>query len=474
MSLELLTKQSSSSQPEPGSGKKRAPRTLPTWFFPLIILLGFVGVFALVLWDDLKPATPVRIARAEAIADSAPAIDAEAQKKAPAHMLFQASGWIAPDPLETRAGTLISGTVKDVLVTEGELVEKGQTLVTFIDDDFRIHVDQTHADHQDATATVQLRKAELDTARANLAAQQANLAADKERLKNLEINHERYSKLGRDLVSDKTITDALHEKNEYIKKVEAAGAVLAASNAAIAECEARLASARAQEAKAEQACNQAKLDLSRCEIKSPIKGRVLRLFTSPGSRLNTTGEGASKDIGTAVSLYDPEKVALSMDVPLDQATKMYVGQNARIHCETFPDRTFKGIVSRIYGEADQQRNTLRAQVSVTEPDDLLRPGMLCRAEVYSPGDMDTATSAPAPAAGGETSDSVLIPREALAGEDRVWVVTINNKLESRQITRDPSRDKGDRIAVTGGLLPGEPVVLAPSADFKADQNVKAQ
>lgn len=101
-------------------------------------------------------------------------------------MLFQASGWIAPDPLETRAGTLISGTVKDVLVTEGELVEKGQTLVTFIDDDFRIHVDQTHADHQDATATVQLRKAELDTARANLAAQQANLAADKERLKTLK------------------------------------------------------------------------------------------------------------------------------------------------------------------------------------------------------------------------------------------------------------------------------------------------
>ena len=55
-----------------------------------------------------------------------------------ATVLFQASGWIEPDPYPTRVPSLYDGIVDEVFILEGDTVKKGQKLVSLINDDARL------------------------------------------------------------------------------------------------------------------------------------------------------------------------------------------------------------------------------------------------------------------------------------------------------------------------------------------------
>lgn len=473
MSLDLLTQQSNAGQQAEKTGKKAA-KPLPSWLVPAVILAGFAAVFTIVLWDDLKPSVKVETVRALALPET-PAADQKtaSPKDTPAKLLFQAAGWLEPDPLPTKVGALINGTITHVYVTEGELVKKGQKIASFDDREFKITVEQTHAAHMEAEATIRLRKAEIETAKARLQTEEASLAASLERLKRSEISYKRYAELKPGTVSEQTITDAEQEYKEQEKITLGNEAKIIAAKTMLEETRAKLDSAIALEKSTEQACNKARLDLERCEIVSPIDGRILRLYTSPGARVN-----AQADIPDSVLiavLYDPKSIALKMDVPLDQAGKLAVGQQARIRCEVFPDRIFFGKVTRVAGEADIQRNTLQARVRLDNPDDMLRPGMACRAEIYTPGILPEEGR---PAAENEqelSGQPVLLPENTIienGGQPYVWIISTTDRLERKTVTLDPSKNRNGLIAVTSGVLPGEPVVINPSGDLR--ENAAAQ
>lgn len=436
---------------------------MPSWLVPLIILIGFACVFTIVLWDDLKPSTKVRTVRALALPDEQAGDPVGRKKDAPARLLFQAAGWLEPEPTETKAGVLINGTIDKLLVNEGELVRKGDKLATLVDREYQIAVGQTHAAHREAEAAIRLREAEIKTAQAHLNTEAATLAASKERLKKSRISYERYAALKPGTVSVQTITDAEQELREQEQITLSNESKLVASEMALEEARVRLDSSIAAEQNAEQACRKAALDLERCTVPSPIDGRILRLHTSPGARVNAQADDPVA--GLVATLYDPQMIALKMDVPLDQAGKLAVGQQARIRCEVFPDRIFLGKVTRIAGEADIQRNTLQARVLITNPDDKLRPGMACRAEIFTDGVMPAEGEQLAPAEEGASRQAVLIPAEAIVsadgGSSRVWVVSVSDKLEQRDIRLDSSKDRDGLKAVTFGILPGEPVVINP-------------
>ena len=77
------------------------------------------------------------------------------------------------------------------------------------------------------------------------------------------------------------------------------------------------------------------------------------------------------------------KLQARIDVPLSEASKLFIGQEVEIACSMLPDTHFKGKLSRILGEADFQRNTLQVKVQILDPDLRLRPEMLCRAKFFS-------------------------------------------------------------------------------------------
>jgi len=141
-------------------------------------------------------------------------------------------------------------------------------------------------------------------------------------------------------------------------------------------------------------------------------------------------------------------------VPLADAVGLSVGQRAKVRCNLLPDVVFEGEVTRISGEADLQRNTLQAKVRIANPDEKLRPEMLCRVEF-----LDTATTGQKSASSGDLS--VFVP-ESVLRDQAVWICDPDSRRVSRRAV-DPSNEsrEGHRRLISG-VRPGEWVVLDPS------------
>lgn len=419
-----------------------AGRRMPVWLLPLLLLAGFGGLFLFIMRHELLPAPVVQAVRAE-YAEPSPAEQPQTPR---AELLFRATGWIGADPLPAAASTYISGRVVDVPVTEGDMVEQGQVIARLDAREYELAL--AHAEDESRAAA-----ARVATAMASQEEAEALLLALQERTQNLALRYDRFTRMSAGAVSEQQRTDALHELAEYRARTRAQEHALRVARSAVEQ-------ARALAAAAQTAQERARLDLARCTITAPISGRILKLMAVPGGRLSPGGE--KEDMSTAALLYDPQRIALAADVPLDQAGRLAVGQQVRISCDVFPERVFRGHVARIYGQADQTRNTIRCQVSIEDPADMLRPEMQCRGAFYSEGEIsDTAPAETAAAAG----DLVRVPAAAIVG-DSVWVVSPEGTLLRRQIECE-----GDKVR---GVLPGEPVVLHPAADFQEGQRVRIQ
>ena len=434
MSLSQLT------TPAPPPGTR-----LPGWLLPLGLLVGFGGLFLFIMRHELMPTPTVQTARAEYTDEAVDAAPATAEKRA--KLLFRATGWIGADPLPAAATTYIAGRVVEVPVVEGQTVQQGQTIARLDAQEYELALAR-------AASELTAAEAHAAAAEAELAAARAMLTALRERTANYALRHERYTHLAPGAVSEQQITDARQDLAEYQARTRAQEDALAAADHAARR-------ARADVSAAQAARDKAALDLSRCVITAPITGRIMKLNAVPGGRLSPGGE--TVDMSTAATLYDPRKLALAADVPLDQAGLLAVGQQVRIQCDVYPDREFVGHVARIYGQADQTRNTIRCQVSIDDPPDMLRPDMQCRGAFYSAGEITPEAEQPEPPEGAAGGDPVRVPESAVVG-NTVWVVTPEGRLTKRTIYRD-----GDRIR---GVLPGEPVVLHPAADLQEGARVR--
>lgn len=479
MSLDtILTKHTSNSDiHNPGAPHKSG--SFPVWLIPILIILGFASLFLIVLWPQLRPAVEVEVARALPILNSGgntakPSDPRQQSVQEPQKLLFQAAGWLEPNPLPERVSSLVSGTVAKTHVTDGDKVERGQLLAELVDSDYKFALDDASAQLMEAKADVGLRETEVETAKAQIRMEEADLRAVEARLKNLKDTYERYSKLSSGVISEQAIFQAEQDLRQQEALVNVAEAKLETGKTGLNESAARLTAAKATYQKAEVGYQHAKLNLERCKIYSPITGRVLKMLSTPGSRLNV--EADQEDASTLAHLYNPEELALRMDVPIEQAGNVFVGQPSKITCAMFPDKTYTGIVVRIAGEADIQRNALQVRIRLDNPDDMLRPSMPCRAEVYnkasSPRDSQAPSSENLTTQSGEAG--VLIPENALQNKDNapyVWVVDMDNKAVKKSITLSSASGKDQFITVSGDVYPGDPVIINPPSSLQENDRV---
>ncbi len=469
--------------PDPAPARKRR---LPSWAVPASLMLAFAGVFGIAFADRLLPARTVTVAPAILLADieggpAAPpagdgprAPDAEPDGAGPpgaaaldysAPMLFQAAGWFEPDPLPRRATALEDGVVEEVFVLEGEAVTAGQRLAKLIDDDARLalaaaqrKLEQTVAEHHMHLAHIPAIEAEAASVEGKIASAQAKLAelADK---------HRRLLGLSQGTVSEQDLTAAR-------LAVDSQSAALASLRSDLAEVRARLDGIKVQSevfdamiAAAEVRVDEAELALARTEIASPVDGVVLELHAAPGQKKLLRMD--NPESATVAVLFETGRLQARVDVPLADARGLATGQPAIITSDFLPNAEFRGVVSRIVGSADLQRNTLQAKVRIIDPDPRLRPEMLCRVRFLEPrsngGGAQGATGGEtAPAAG---TRAVMAPAAALIDRDReraaAWVVDAAGSRAARRELELGRLEVDGYLAVRAGLRAGELLILPP-------------
>lgn len=478
MSLEDLK---NTSPPDPAGNPEKRKRSL-SWLLPLGLIIGFLGIFALLFGDRLIPALPVETAPVITIrsgdtapekketaqpnpADSVPAGN-EADK---GQLLFQASGWVEPEPYPIFASTLVNGVVDEVHVLEGQKVKKGELLATLIDEDAKLDLRTAQRNYESHQKQIAAHCVGFEIIQAETISAQRKIEAIETQVAEARDTFSRLNKLSSGSVSQQQIVQAQMALERHI-------ALLAEAQSEIPNLEAKKAQLTSQEEamKAEletlaTARDRAQLALDRTRITSPIDGIVLQLHAAPGMKRMLDMESPTS--ATIVELYDPDQLQARIDVALNEASALFVGQPVNLVSDLLPDQTFTGSVTRITGQADLQRNTLQVKVKINEPDSRMRPEMLVRAKFFAQARTKKNSQGTSQSSSGRLA--LYVPEQALVSETQVWVVSQDSTATLRTIklgkdTRD------DHRLVLDGLRSGESVILPPHGELKEGARVKTK
>jgi multidrug resistance efflux pump len=136
--------------------------------------------------------------------------------------------------------------------------------------------------------------------------------------------------------------------------------------------------AEAQVAQAEAAGALLDVQLAKMSLQAPIDGIVT-------SRSAHTGEAALAG-STLLTIANLDEVTLTIYVPEDELNRVYLGQEAEVRVDAFPDRIFAGKVSYISQQAEFTPKNVQTEkervnmvfaikVRLANPGHLLKPGM---------------------------------------------------------------------------------------------------
>lgn len=441
---------------------------------PWLLLVGFLAIAWALFGEQLLPAVPVKAEAVVTVRSGTDGAAPRSRETAPPDpwagpALFQSSGWVEPDPLPIKATALVDGIVDSVAVLEGQKVERGQPLATLVQEDFQLNLEEALGMLTALEAEAEANEASIDAIDAKTRTVQLEVKAGELKCLELEDRRDRLERAGSGAVAEGDLAAATLMAQTHAGVVDALEASLQELIAEKRRLEAvrmnfasRIEVAKTDVAKAE-------LALSRTEIASPVDGVVLRLLAVPGQKRMLGMD--DPDSSTIAILYQPDSLQARIDVPLEEAASLSVGQAVRLRSSLLPDTVFRGEVTRIAGEADLQRNTLQAKVRIENPDPRLRPDMLCRAEFLA--------NAAHPAVFGSEEAStdpvsvpgrveLFVPIAALSGDgddSTVFVLTEEGtRAERRKVRLGREEREGFRL-VLEGLKPGDRVVLDPPADL---------
>ena len=299
----------------------------------------------------------------------------------------------------------IGGRVAFIGFRPGARVRKGDILLRINDRDLR--------------ASVALAEQDLETARAS--SQEACVSADQ---------------AARELKRIK----ALFLQDDRIVSQEMLDQEQSQSDSAAARCQA----ARANIQRAQAAVELARANLNKATLRAPFDGVVADLKAELGEWVSPSPPAVP--IPPVLDVIDPSSIYIS--APLDEvdAGKVHTGQPARITLDPYPNRSFKGHVTRVapyVQDIQEQNRTLEVEVDF---DDVKLAGS------FLPG-----TSADVEVILRSIENVLRIPTYALLEGDRVLVFN-QRHLVARKVKT--GLRNWEYAEVKEGLSEGDAVVVS--------------
>lgn len=202
----------------------------------------------------------------------------------------------------------------------------------------------------------------------------------------------------------------------------------------------------------------ARLQLSYCEIRSPITGTVTQRLdvVKVGNTVTPVGGVIDSADSSLFVVEDLDTLILRVNVPERELAKLAVGQLAELSFDAVPNRSFAGQVALISPYVNAETATFSVRIRVTETGGLLRPGMFARvAIIYE-----------------RKPDALQIPRTALLdgdGPPKVFVVQ-HGKAVERAVQLGLTN--GAMIEIVSGLKDGEQVVVVGQGAVKPGAAVR--
>ena len=326
-----------------------------------------------------------------------------------------------------------SGIVTKLYVEYGDRVKKGQLLAQLDKEEIAAGVEQSRAALQAAEANLTSAKADYERAKVDAEGPDVPLlkrAYDR----NLEMQ-----KGG--VVSESALDDAEKDYKMALNKQNVA-------RAQITVLQAKIAQSQAQVAQDQASLKQLGEQLSYTDIVSPIEGIVLSRDVEIGDAVSSIlvlGSSAT----LVMTLGDTSQVYVKGKVDESDIGRVYLSQPARIKVESFKDKTFKGVVTKISPMGVEKDNvtTFEVRVSIDNPGGELKAEMTANAEII----LD------------EHKSVLQIPEGAIIyDKDRnasVQVPDAKGKDGQRKVAINIGISNGAKTEVLKGLNEGDQVIL---------------
>lgn len=439
----------------------------------LALISGFLilaSFFFFILKDNFLTVHEVEVTKAilypENINENSSAIFSTGKK---GDLLFQASGWIEPDPFPIKVTSLYSGVVKNVHVLEGEKIAKGDIIATLIDEDARLVYSEIKAKCSQSISEEAIIKSDIKLAIAGLEAAESTVTKSQTFLKENNDTLNRMTSLSRGAVSDQAIYQAKIAYERQKAEVVTSKAEVKQQKALIRKLEDTLIVQKKKSEILKIQRQKAELDLNRTKITSPIDGIVLRLLAKPGSRMMLHMD--DMDAAAAAIMFEEGKLQARIDVPLSEAAKINLGQLVEISSSILPKETFRGKITRILGEADLQRNTLQVKVSLIDTHPRLRPEMLCRAKFFAINTKKINKDF--------SELKIFIKKNFLSiqssltrQEMDLWVISKDGKTCEKRKVSLGNTIRDEYIEISKGLLAGDKIIIDPPENLRDGDQVK--
>jgi HlyD family secretion protein len=326
-----------------------------------------------------------------------------------------------------------SGIVKKLYVEYGDRVKKGQLLAQLDKEEITAGVEQSRAALQAADAN--LKGSEADYQRAKVDAESPDVPL-------LKRAYDRAVQMAKDgVVSESALDDAEKGYKLAINKQNVARAQMLVLQAKIAQSQADVARDQA---------NLKQLDeqLGYTDIQSPLDGIVLSRDVEVGDAVSSIlvlGSSAT----LVMTIGDTSEVYVKGKVDEADIGRVYLKQPSRIKVESFKDKTFKGVVTKISPMGVEKDNvtTFEVRVSIENPGGELKAEMTANAEII----LD------------EHKNVLQIPEGSiLYDKDRnasVEVPDAKGKDGKRKVAVNIGISNGAKTEVLKGLNEGDQVIL---------------
>ena len=340
--------------------------------------------------------------------------------------------------------TDIEGLVEEIAFDEGDRVKAGQVLLRL----------------QDSQKSIELRiaKARLETAeglfeeyengsrKEDITVAEADVAEARALLTDAEEDLGRILGLAKDnIASAKEVSTAralaASRKAQLEARIAARDLVRSGPRKEV------IARARAQVAERQAEVDRIQDELSKMQVKAPFNGAIVEKKVEKG-RYVRRGD-------TLLTLVQMDPIQVAVSLPERLLVHVQRGNKLGFRLDGLPGQHFEAAIHRIIPRADPLARTIPVKLRLANPEHLILPGMVARAEVPS----------------SDGKPGLIIPWDAIVRTPRGTMVYRVRDGKAEPVPVQLTARKGAQVQVVGPLAEGDLVVTRGNERLRPGQAV---
>jgi RND family efflux transporter MFP subunit len=352
-------------------------------------------------------------------------------------LAFKVAGYV--DALQKVRG--VEGNLRDV--QEGDRISAGAVLARVRQSDYQVKVSEAESQASEAKSGIDASKAQYQEAVSGIASSKSQLAEAQAAYVRAKLDYDRAQNLFATQSLTKANYDATREQFEKAAaKVETARSQVSMIEAKAEAAKANIDVIQAKSRGAQAVVQETRIPLQDTALRSPLNGIVLQKSIERGTLVSAGTKG--------FTVADTSSVKAVFGVADIVVPEMKLGRTLAIESETMPGKDFPGQITSVFPAADQKSRAFNVEVTIQNPEFLLRPNMIVSLKVET---NQTTSAQPV-----VSLDAVMKAKNNANG----YQVFVLEEQGERQIARlrdvKLGQSYGNTVAVTEGLKEGERVL----------------